>query len=89
MIVSGKGRSYERGKAVGIELRKSVIDMIVKEGGDITTGTFTGSFKNVAQHFSLSVSFVCKLWKQCCKTGDLTAQWKGGNNPPHLGPPEL
>ena len=89
MIVSKKGRSYERGKAVGIELRKSVIDMIVKEGGDVMTGYFPGSFKNVAQHFSLSLSTVCKLWKQCCETGDITAQWSGGNNPPHLGPPEL
>ena len=23
------------------------------------------------------------------RNGDITAQWKGGNNPPHLGPPEL
>lgn len=89
MNISRKGRQYERSKAVGIELRKSVIDMIVTEGGDIMTGNFPGSFNNVAKHFSLSVSFVYKLWKQCCKTGDITAQWKGGNNLPRLGPPEL
>lgn len=89
MPVSGKGRSYERGKAVGMDLRKSVIDMIIREGGDVTTGKSPGLFKNVAQHFSVSVSFVSKLWKQCCETGDIAAQWKGGNNPPHLGPPEL
>ena len=89
MIVSRKGRSYERGKAVGVELRKSVIDWIVKEGGDLTTGNFPGSFTNVAKHFSLSVSFVSKLWKQCCDTADICPQWKGGNNPPHLGPSEL
>ncbi len=76
MIVSGKGRSFERGKAVGMELRKSVIDMIVKEGGDVTTWNFPGSFKNVAQHFSLSVSFVCKLWKQCCEWGILLRSGK-------------
>ena len=78
MIVSRQGWSY-----------KSVIDWIVKEGGDITTGNFPGSFTNVAKHFSLSVSFVSKLWKQCCNTADITLQWKGGNNLPHLGPPEL
>ncbi len=89
MIVSGKGRSFERGKAVRMELRKSVIDMIVKEGGDVTTENFPGSFKNVAQHFSLSVSFICKLWKQCCETGDITPQWKGGKQSATLGTPEL
>ena len=38
---------------------------------------------------TLSVSFVSKLWKQCCDTANITPQWKGGNNPAHLGPPEL
>ena len=40
MRVSGKGRYFESGKAVGIELPKSVIDMIVREGGDVVTGYF-------------------------------------------------
>ena len=74
MIVSEKGRSFERGKAVGLELRKSVIDMIVKEDGDVTNGNFPGSFKNVAQHLSLSLSFVRKLWKQCCDSRGITPQ---------------
>ena len=57
MIVSRKGRSYDRGKAVGVELRKNVIDWIVKEGGDITTGNFPGSFTNVAKHVERVVRF--------------------------------
>ena len=89
MRVSGKGRSFESGKAVGIELRKSVIDMIVRQSGDVMTGYFNGSFKNVAKHLSVSLSFLSELWKQCCETGDITAQWKGGNNPPHLKLPDV
>lgn len=89
MRVTSKGRSFESGKAVGIELRKSIMDMIVREGGDVVTGYFQGSFSKVANHFSLSISTVSKLWKQCCKTGDITAQWKGGNNPSHLKLPDV
>ena len=63
--------------------------MIVREIEDVVAGYFNGSFKNVAKHFSLSLSFVSKLWKQYCETGDMTAQLECGNNPPHLKLPDV
>ena len=33
MIVSAKGRSYQPGKALSAEIRRLIIDEIVKEGG--------------------------------------------------------
>ena len=65
------------------------IDMIVTESEDVVKGYFNGSFKNVAKHFSVSLSFVTKLWKQCCETGDMTAQQESSNNPLHLKLPDV
>ena len=84
MIVSKRGRSFVPGKALSVELRSSVIDHIVRNGGDIMTGNFQGSIPDVAKHFNLSSMTVYNLWKKCCENGEITAQCKGGNNPPHI-----
>lgn len=89
MIVSKNGRSYTSGKALRSDLRTAVIDHIVQQGGDVITGFFQGSYTEVAKHFNLSRMVVQKLWRQCCEQGDITNQWKGGNNPPRLQKQDL
>jgi energy-converting hydrogenase Eha subunit B len=39
---------YERGKAISKDLKTSIIQDIVEQGGDITTGYFPGSLTEVA-----------------------------------------
>lgn len=89
MIVSAKGRSYQPGKALSTEIRRLIIDEIVKEGGDVFTGYFPGSFNQVARQFHVSRTAVQKIWSQNVETGSLEARWKGGNNPPHLQEQDL
>lgn len=57
---------------------------MISKGGDIVTGHFPGSLREVADHFKVSKTTVKKIWRQCSETADIDVQWKGGNNPPHL-----
>ena len=43
MEVNKHGRTYKRGKAIPDELRSLIIDEIVENGDDITTGFVPGS----------------------------------------------
>ena len=45
MEVNKHGRTYKRGKAISDELRSMLIDEIVENGGDITTGFIPGSLE--------------------------------------------
>ena len=84
MIVLAKGRSCQPGKTLSAEIRRLIIDEIVKEGGDVFTGYFPGSFNQVTRQFHVSRTAVQKILSQNVETGSLETRWKGGNNPPHL-----
>ena len=47
--LSACGRLYSRGKALGEDLRRKIIQDIIEKGGDFTTGFFVGSFSGIAK----------------------------------------
>ena len=51
MNVSKRGRTYQRGNSILIDLRRSIIDEIVLPGGDILTGIFPGSHRVQLEKF--------------------------------------
>ena len=52
MKVSKRGRTYQRGNSISIDLRRSIINEIVLAGGDILTGIFPASYEQIASKFS-------------------------------------
>ena len=40
---------YNRGKALGEDLRMKIIQDIIEKGGDFTTGLFVGRFSEIAK----------------------------------------
>ena len=67
--INKQGRSYICGKSVDGSLRCVIIDSILVEGGDLTSGYFEGYFKEVADQYRATGQFVSKLWKTVCETG--------------------
>ena len=67
--INKQGRSYICGKSVDGSLRCVIIDSILVEGGDLTSGYFGGYFKEVADQYRATGQFVSKLWKTVCETG--------------------
>ena len=82
--VSKKGRSFIRGKSIDDDVRGSIIDSIIAEGGDPVSGYFTGQFKEVADRYRVSSPFVSKLWKTFCESGDHLPRKNKSGNPSHL-----
>ena len=78
MEVSKRGRTYERGKSISIDLRRSIIDEIVLARGDTITGTFLGSYEQIAAKFRVARSTVTKIWRRYCDEFVETALPKAG-----------
>ena len=55
------GRMYERGKAISEDLKTNIIQDIVEQGGDITTGYFPASLTNVALKHRVKTDTVRKV----------------------------
>ena len=70
MEVSGKGRTYFRGKPLDNNFRSLIIDEIVEMGGDIITGYFPGDLETVASKFKITKKAVKKIWETFCSTGE-------------------
>ena len=79
--VSSKGRTYQNGKALSSETRRSIIDKIILRGGQKETGVFHGKFVDVATELNLSSPVVSKIWRQYCQTSSFSPLKKTtGNN---------
>jgi transposase len=89
MKVSRKGRSYENGKALTIDLRRAILDEIVLRGGNTITGYFPGTFQAVAQKFRVARSTVRKIWRLYCDSFREDPLPKGGGNPSNLSQADL
>lgn len=83
-MISQRGRTYEKGLPLSIDLRRSIIDEIVRNGGDIHSGYFAGQFSEVARKYRVSISCVTKLWHRMHEERTLEAKKKGGGNPSSL-----
>ena len=74
------GRLYERGKAIDTDLKRNIIQDIIKQGGDLATGYFPGSFMAVAQKYKVKVDTVRKIWKCFWHTGDTSVERCSGGS---------
>ena len=80
MKTSKRGQTFESGKSLSTDLRRSIIDEIVLGGGNVITGYFPGHYKAVASRFCVARSTVRKIWKRYCEVFSEEAQAKGGAN---------
>ena len=61
--VSGRTyRNYVKGRPLSADFPALIIDEILRNGGDINTGYFTGPLQDVAKRFKVSRSCVGNLW---------------------------
>ena len=68
--LSACGRLYSRGKALGEDLRRKIIQDIIEKGGDFTTGFFVGSFSAISKENRVKCDTVKTIWKNLCENGD-------------------
>ena len=68
--ISARGRLFDRGKALNIDLRRKIIQDIIEEGGDFATGFFPGSFSLIACKNRVKYDTVRKIWKDLCDNGN-------------------
>lgn len=87
--INKQGRSHIRGKSVDDSLRCVIIDSILAEGGDPTSGYFGGHFKEVTDRYRVTSQFVSKLWKTFCEIGDHLSAKRNLENPYHLKPEDV
>ena len=80
MPLNERGRTFESGKALSNDLRRSIIDEVVLAGGNIVTGYFPGTYQAVATKFRVARSTVRKVWKNFCDDYVETAMPSGGPN---------
>ena len=76
MPLNNGGRTFECGKALSNDLRRSSIDEIVSTGGN----TFSGTYEAVATKFRVARSTVRKVWKNFCNDNIESAMPKGCPN---------
>ena len=72
-IVNSLGRSYISGKPLSKDLRSAIIDIIINEGGDPSTGKFNGTYSSVARAVRVDHVTVPKIWKQFCAKRTLSS----------------
>ena len=65
------GRTYRQGKALDNDLRSIIVDTIISEGGDVTTGYFSGNFRSIERRFKVSAGVPKRVWNNFCQTGKL------------------
>ena len=81
MQVSSRGRTFENGKALSDDIRRSIIDEIVLAGGNTVTGYFPGTYEAIATKLRLARSTVRKIWtNDCDNLISESAMPKGGGN---------
>lgn len=61
------GRTYENGKALSLDFRRSIIDKILQEGGNRATRNIPTGYKNIAAYFKVAPNTVKKIWKRFCE----------------------
>ena len=79
MKISKRGWTFESGKNLSTNLRRSIIDEIVLNGGNAITGYFPG-YETVASRFRVARSTVRKVWKRYCEGLSEMPEAKGGAN---------
>ena len=82
--VNSLGRSYISGKPLSKGFRSAIVDIIINEGGDPSTGEFHGTYSCVARAVGVDHVTVSKIWKQVCVKQTLSPQKKFRGRPSNL-----
>ena len=82
--LNASGRTYVKGRPLSADFRASIIDEILRNGGDIHTGYFPGRLEDVAKRFKVSSSCVENLWGCLSRERTIEPRRHGGGNPTNL-----
>ena len=82
--VNSLGRSYISGKPLSKDLRSVIVDTIINEGGDPSTGQFNGTYSSVAKAVKVNHATVAKIWKQFCAKKTLSPKTNFRGRPSNL-----
>ena len=82
--VNSLGRSYISGKPLSKYLRSAIVDIIINEGGDPSTGEFNGTYSSVAWAVRVDHVTALKIWKQFCAKRTLPLQNNYRERPSNL-----
>ena len=66
------------------DLRSAIVDIIINEGGDPSTGEFNGTYSSVARAVRVDHVTVSKIWEQFCAKRTLSAQTNFRGRPSNL-----
>lgn len=83
------GRSYRSGIALSDDMRTWVIDEIIKEGGDRTTGYIAVTYTEIGKRMSISRQTVKKIWQKFCQSNEISKNSRGGSHNSKLEPEDL
>ena len=78
------GRTYVKGHPLSADLRESIINEILRNGGNIYTGYFPGRCENVAKQFKVSRTCAENVWRCLCRECTIEPRQHGGGNPTDL-----
>ena len=83
------GRLYVPGKPLSKDLRTLIVNKIILDGGDPTTGVFAGRFTDIARPLNVSSAVVSNVWKRFCAEGTTSPKKHAGGHPRHLSEGDL
>ena len=80
--INTKGRTFIKGQALSSDFRRSIVDEIVRNGGDIVSGYFPGRFSDIANSFKVSRETVKNIWNRLHNDGTIEPRKKTGGGIP-------
>ena len=75
---------HAHGKPLSIDLRMLIVNKIILDGGDPTTGVFAGRFTDIAHLLNVSSAVVSNVWKRFCTEGTTSPKKHVAEHPGHL-----
>ena len=70
-------------------MRTWVIDEIIKEGGNRTTGYIPVTYTEIAKRISISRQTVKKIWQKFCQSNEISKNSRGGSRNSKLSDEDL
>ena len=86
---SKAGRTFNVGKALSDDLRRSIIDKILEQRGERATRYIPVPYARIAEHFKVAPNTVKTIWLRFCETYNETRLPKSGGNNQKLSPGDL
>lgn len=75
------GRYYERGKCLNKDMKGDIVDYILTNGGDSTTGYFPGNWTEVGKSYKVQGKTVKDIWEHFVTNGSVSPRKRISGNP--------